>query len=177
MFIEGKNIALGELKKEYLHFIKDYINDEEVTHYMTMGMKPDSGVIYCSWDSIEVEFERLKNSRNDVVFSIFLGDGVIGIVGLYNINWVARNAELRIVIGDKEYLGRGYGTETVKLVVKYGFEKLNLHRIYLGCTASDVRANKCYLNAGFKKEGVKRNNSFRNGVYYDSNIYGIIRGD
>jgi len=133
-------------------------------------------VIYCSWDSTEEEFERLMKSKNDVVFCIIILDDLpIGIVGLYNINWIDRNAELRIVIGAKDYLGKGYGTEAVGLVVKYGFNDLNLHRIYLGCNASDERANKCYQKAGFKQEGTLKDYHFRNNKYYDANIYSIIR--
>ena len=175
MFIEGKHVSLGGIWESHLPIIQKWNNDEAITHFMTTGMKPDSGVIYSSWGSVREEFEILKKSRNDVVFGIFLDDDIIGITGLYNIAWIPRNAELRIVIGEKEYLGKGYGTEAVKLVVSYGFEKLNLHRIYLGCNASDERANKCYKKAGFKQEGVKQDNSFRNGVYYDANIYAIIR--
>lgn len=175
MFIDGEHIKLGRIQEGHLRELQQWVSDSEITHYMTMGMKPDGGVIYCSWDSVEEEYERLKRSKTDVVFGIFLDDCIIGIVGLYDISWIPRNAELRIVIGRRQYLGAGYGTEAVRLIVKYGFEKLNLHRIYLGCNASDERANRCYLNAGFTKEGVKRDNSFRNGVYYDANMYAIVR--
>jgi RimJ/RimL family protein N-acetyltransferase len=174
MGIKGEHVLLEGIQEHHLDVIQKWSNNAEITYFMTMGMKPDSGVIYSSWDSVKEEFEQLKKSRNDVVFGIFHKQRLIGITGLYNIAWIPRNAELRIVIGKEKLLGKGLGTKAVKLLVKYGFEKLNLHRIYLGCNASDERANKCYRNAGFSLEGMFRDNSFRNGVYYDANRYSII---
>jgi len=177
MFIKGKNISLEAINDRFLGHIQEWGNNGEITKTMTTGMKPNGGVLYSSWDSVEEEFERYKKSKNDVIFGIFLLEPehcLIGITGLYNIQWVPRNAELRIIIGEEDVLGKGYGTEAVLLLVEYGFDKLNLHRIYLGCNASDERANKCYLKSGFVLEGTFRDNSFRNGRYYDANRYAII---
>ncbi len=102
---------------------------------------------------------------------------MIGIAGLYDISWVPRSAEFRIAIGEKEFLGKGFGTEATNLIVKYAFEKLNLNRVHLGVNAEDERANKCYKKAGFFLEGTKREQVYRNGRYYDVNFYSILRSE
>lgn len=177
-FIEGDNFYLRAIKKEDLTGnMANWANDPEVTKFMVMGTVPGSGSIYCSWESLEVEFERLQKSKNDVIFAIIdkKTDEMIGNAGLYEINWLARHAELRIIIGEKKYWGKDLGPKVTAAIVKYGFEKLNLHKIYLGCNADDKRANRCYEKVGFKKEGTIRDYHFRNGKYYNANIYSILR--
>ncbi|GAI08975.1 unnamed protein product, partial [marine sediment metagenome] len=71
-------------------------------------------------------------------------------------------------------LKKGIGTDVAKAVVKYAFEKLNLHKVYLGVNAEDERANKCYKKAGFIHEGTHRDYIFRNGRYYHANLYSIL---
>jgi len=177
-FIEGNNFYLRAIEKDDLSGnMAKWVNDPEVNNLMVMGCVPDSGSIYCSWDGPEEEFEKLRKSKHDVVFAIVdkETDNVIGNVGLYEINWIARHGELRIVIGEKEYWGKGIGTEVTRAVVKYGFERLNLNKVHLGVNASDKKANRCYEKVGFVYEGTSRDYHFRNGRYYDANLYSILR--
>jgi len=122
--------------------------------------------VCCNVFSFRIVIESTANSptANDTCF-----------IGLYDINWIAQNAELRIAIGEKEFLGKGVGTDVTIELVKYGFEKLNLHKIYLGVNASDKRANKCYQKVGFVYEGKIRDYHYRNGRYYDANLYSILK--
>jgi len=171
----NEDLYLTGLKEGMLAYIKEWTNNQDITKYMVMGCVPDSSPIYCSWDTAEEEYVKLKKSKHDIVFAITYNSNIIGIAGLYDINWVARHTELRIVIGETNCLGQGMGTSVVKAIVKYAFEKLNLNKVYLGVNASDVRANKCYQKAGFVNEGTTRDYHFRNGRYYDANIYSILR--
>lgn len=179
-FIVGKKIYLRGIEKDDISGnMSQWANDSEVTHYMVMGTVPNSGSIFCSWDSVEDEYERLKKSRNDIVFAIVdkKTDTMIGVTGLYDISWIPRAAEFRIAIGEKSFWGKGYGTEATKLIVEYAFDKLNLNQVHLGVNAEDERANKCYKNAGFLFEGTKRESVYRNGRYYDLNLYSILRSE
>lgn len=178
-FIEEKQFYLRGIEEYDLAHMKDWPSNPEITNLMVMGCVPNGGPIYCSWDRIEEEYERMKKSNNDVIFAIVSRetDKVIGLVGLYGINWIARNAEFRIVIGETDFLGKGIGTRVTRTVVKYAFEKLNLHKVYLGVNAEDERANKCYKRAGFVHEGTQRDYNFRNGRYYHANLYSILEGE
>jgi RimJ/RimL family protein N-acetyltransferase len=169
-YIIGKKLYLRGIEKEDLSGnMIQWPNDPEVTYYMVMGAIPNGGPIYCSWDSAEEEYEILKKSNKDILFAIVdkKSDEMIGLVGLYDISWIPRHAELRIVIGEKDFWNKGYGTEATKLVIKYGFEKLNLNKVYLGVNAEDRRAVKAYQKAGFLKEGKLRQHVYRNSKYYD----------
>jgi len=148
----GNNIYLREIRVADLKVIGQWVNDEDITKNMIMGCVPGSSPIYCGWDNIYSDYEKLKQSKSDVVFAICdLSNKPLGIVGLYDINWIAHNAEFRIVIGGGEYLGKGIETLATREVVKYAFEKLNLHKVHLGANAEDERANKCYQKVGLEK--------------------------
>jgi len=170
-FIEGKKIYLRGLEKnDLVGNMFQWANDPEVTYYMFMGAMPNS------MELLEEEYEQLTKSRNDVVFAVVEKDTDlhIGNVGLYVINWISRAAEFRIIIGEKEYWNKGYGTEATKLTVQYGFEKLNLNKVWLGVNAEYKGAIKAYENAGFVHEGILRQEIYRNGKYYDAARMSIL---
>ena len=177
-FIKGKRISLRSITKDDLEIMKDWVNNPTITEYMIMGTFPDSGVIYCTSDSIYDEFDKMLCNRDDIIFSIVnQSDLVIGLIGLYDIKWVPRDSELRIIIGNENYLSNGYGTEAIRLLLEYGFNKLNLHNIHLGVNSEDIRANKCYVKSGFRYDGIVRDVSFRNGKYYNRNYYSILEDE
>ena len=74
---------------------------------------------------------------------------------------------MAIVIGKKEYLGKGYGSEAIRVLQKFAFEELNLSRIELDVYDYNARAYKCYLKCGYKEEGRMRQKLFKNGRYRD----------
>jgi RimJ/RimL family protein N-acetyltransferase len=171
-FIVGENLYLRGLEKSDLTGnMFQWANDAEVTHYMFMGGMPNT------IEQLEEEYEQLIRSPKDVVFAVVdkESDTHIANVGLYCIEWIGRSAELRIVIGERDFWGRGYGTEATKLTVAYGFEKLNLNSVYLGVNAEHVGAIKAYQNAGFVREGTMRQYIYRNSRYYDAIRMSILR--
>lgn len=95
-------------------------------------------------------------------------DAVIGDIALQDIDQVNRNANLRIAIDSEQHLGKGYGPESIKLLLEYGFGILNLHRIELQVFDYNGRAIKAYEKVGFKREGVQRDALYFNHRYHDS---------
>jgi len=83
-------------------------------------------------------------------------DLIMGRCLLFNIDQVNRKAMLGIVIGEKEYWGRGYGQGAIKLLLDYGFNLLNLNSIMLGTFSFNERAQTCFKKAGFKEIGRRR---------------------
>ena len=98
----------------------------------------------------------------------------IGIVGFKNLDWVNRNSELFIYIGDEEYWGKGYGTQALELIIKFAFNKLNLHMLYLEVFSYNKNATKTYERLGFKQDGILRQSKFQDGKYYDKIIMSKI---
>ena len=88
-FIVGKKLYLRGIEEDDLSGnMSQWPNDPKVTHYMVMGAVPNSGSIYCSQNSLEEEYERLRKSKEDIVFAIIdkKSDTLIGVTGLYDIN-------------------------------------------------------------------------------------------
>ena len=98
----------------------------------------------------------------------------IGSVSLKNIDKQDYNAELAIVIGSREYRGKGYGQEALYLICEYGFKILGLHKVYLTCVAHNFGAVKSYERFGFVHEGLRKEQIFQNGQYYDEVMMGIL---
>lgn len=171
-YIIGKKLYLRGLKKEDLAGnMFQWANDPEVTYYMFMGHKPNTK------EALEEEYERIIRSEKDVVLAIIdkKTDAHIGNAGLYDIKWIYRSAEYRVVIGEKKFWNKGYGTEAGNLVLDYGFNKLNLNKIWLGVNADHKSAIKSYQRSGFVKEGILRQEIYRNGRYYDAVRMSILR--
>ena len=82
-----------------------------------------------------------------------------------------------IVIGDKAQWGKGYGTDTMRTLVGWGFGELNLHRIALQVYDDNARAVHCYEKVGFKTEGRLRESNFHNGRYRDTLIMALLRAE
>ena len=113
-----------------------------------------------------------KESRNIINYD----KGIhIGNISLQDIHWIDRRAEFAGVIGEKEYWGKGIGTEAVRLLFAHGFDKLNLNRIWLGTAASNRGMRTIAERLGMSIEGVLRKHLFLNGQYENVMQYGILR--
>jgi RimJ/RimL family protein N-acetyltransferase len=102
---------------------------------------------------------------------------LIGSLAFNQIEWRNRAAEFGIMIGDKDYWNRGYGTEAVRLLVNHGFSTLNLNRIFLRVFENNPRAIRAYEKAGFVHEGRLRQAEFRDGKYIDVLIMSILKDE
>ena len=170
-FITGHRIYLTGINKEDLSKIVKWVNDSEMTYYLFMGDRP------AHIELLTEQWEKEIKNPNEVAMAIVdkKKDKMIGWSGLYSINWISRSAEYRIFIGEKQYRDRGIGTEVAKLMLNYGFEKLNLNKIWLGVNAAHKGAVHSYEKAGFVKEGMLREEIYRNGKYYDAIRMSILR--
>ncbi len=172
-FRETNNLGLRSFVRDDLLKYKDFLNDHRVTKYLEMGDKP------VTEKTLEDTFDEANYSENDVVFSAELKQNKVflGTTGLYLINWIARRAQFRIFLGETKYFRKGYGTEITKLVVEYGFNRLNLESIYLGVNDKNEAAIKVYKNAGFVPDGRYRKFIYNDGIFYDSLNMTITKED
>ena len=159
--ISGEKIYLKGIMKEDVPMIYKWVNQE--------GLRDLTGTLY---PVSEMEHEKwivnLLASPDRKLFMICCAetDRKIGTIGLRNFNWINRNAELFISIGEvDDYTSKGYGSDAVRTFVKYCFEHINLHKIYLHVFASNGRAIRCYEKAGFREEGLLKDHHFSRGCY------------
>ena len=127
----------------------------------------------------EAWMENLKNREDTILFSIVIpneddSDELIGNCGIHNIDWRNRSGEVGIVIGEKEYQNKGYGTEAMELILEYAFNTVNLNRIELIVYDFNVRAIKLYKKLGFIEEGRKRQFLWIRGRFCDAIIMSIL---
>ncbi len=149
-----------------------WFNDPEVRRYLLM-FEPMSTAGEERW------FERHLASQDDYLYS-FEGavDGGwthLGNIGLHRVDWKNRSAVLGIVIGEKGHWGKGFGTEAVRLMLRFGFGELDLHRVELDVYDYNPRAIRCYEKAGFRREGTLRQALFREGGYHDVHRMAVLR--
>lgn len=101
----------------------------------------------------------------------------IGTCGLYNPYEIYHRWEARFMIVDPEAVGKGVGLEVAKMLTKYGFDKLNAHKIWLGVNADNLVAYKCYLSAGYRVEGTLREDLYVNGKYVDAVRMAVLKDE
>lgn len=104
-----------------------------------------------------------------VQFIIFRKDTgePIGSVYLRDIDKTHRKAEYGVFIGEKDALGKGFGTQAAKLMIRYAFETLGLHKLMLRVLAENLPAIRSYENAGFVREAYLKDEVFLEGTYKD----------
>ena len=102
-------------------------------------------------------------------------DRLIGFVALHSIEWNNRAGLLSIGIGEADFRGRGYGSEALRLILRYAFDELNLDRVGLDVISNNQRAIRAYERAGFRHEGALRAAVLRDGQRYDRLLMGILR--
>ncbi len=107
-------------------------------------------------------------------FAIEVDQRYVGGCGLINLDYLHRRAEIGIFVGDKALWGRGVGSEAMTLVIGYGFDYLNLHRIYLRVFAENARAIRVYEGLGFQHEGRFRDAEWRHGRWLDMLYMSIL---
>lgn len=98
----------------------------------------------------------------------------VGSVYIRDIDHTHNKAEYGIFIGEDTARGRGIGTKTAKLMIRYCFETLHLHRIFLRVHADNTAAIKSYEKAGFEREALLREDVFVGGEYKDIVLMGIL---
>lgn len=92
------------------------------------------------------------------------------------VNETHKKGELAYWVG-KEYWGNGYATEAAKEVVRYGFEDLNLNRVWAKAMSKNPASIKVMKNIGMRKEGVLKQDMIKSGVFVDSDMYGLVKSD
>jgi RimJ/RimL family protein N-acetyltransferase len=121
--------------------------------------------------------ESEKNNSFLFMIHTLADDHLIGLVGLDGILWNHGTAWVGIGIGERQYWGKGYGTDAMRTILRYGFDELNLHRVSLNVFEYNPRAIRSYEKTGFVIEGQMRHCLRRDGRRWDLIYMGILRED
>ncbi len=170
--LKGERVKLGPIKREYVDSFLRWFNDPEITQYL-IAYRPMTRMAEEEW------MENLKNREDSIHFSIVIpneegSEKLIGNCGIHKIDCKNRVGEVGIVIGEKEFQNKGFGTEAMELLLEYGFDTVNLNRIELYTYDFNISALKSYKKVGFIEEGRKRQSIWINGSYHDAILMGIL---
>jgi ribosomal-protein-serine acetyltransferase len=124
---------------------------------------------------IETSLEK-QNNGSGIVFEIWYKGEFVGMIDYHNLDKKNNIGRIGYWIGE-EYQGHGIVTEACKLIIKYGFDKLNLNRIEIVCALHNPKSAAVAQRLGFTKEGVLRQWAFMYDHYDDMESWSLIKGE
>ncbi|MCZ7605346.1 MAG: GNAT family N-acetyltransferase [Planctomycetota bacterium] len=177
-FLETERLWFRAPQPSDAPFFNQALQDPRIRRNLLIGRYPFSEEGERKWMERHAE-PPTADGLTDVVFTFGLkGESApLGNSGLHRISMIHRNAEWGIFIGRPEHWGKGLGREVAGALLRYGFDTLNLHRIYLRVNADNERGVRAYRAAGFKDEGVLRQAIFVDGKYVDLLMMGVLRDE
>jgi len=170
--LTGKRVYLRPLAKEDLVYLRKWSEDAELRG--SIGETKPMSQADC-----EKFLEQVcaDNSREWFMVVIKQDNQVIGEAGLLRMDRAWRATDVSVIIGEKEEWGKGYGTETILLLLNYAFRHLNFHRVAIGVVGFNERALRFWEKVGFRKEGVHRDEYYYDGKYYDFVMMSILEDE
>ena len=163
--LEGELVKLRGLELSDVEILHEYWNDPEVRHYL-YDMVPNS--LQDEEDFIRETWKQRKEGSN-YTFGIVdkKTEKLIGTTGLMHVSSKDRNCELGIMIGDKGYWGRGYGTDSIKTLLRWAFDQMNFHSVELWYIEFNKRGKRCYEKCGFREVAKFKELHWSDGIYWD----------
>ena len=155
----------------------EWLNDSEVTKYLGRDDMQNIGVE----DTLRY-YETIMNNKLikfyaliDIESGSFIGTSKISLLSSSGIK--EGICDLGIMIGDRKFWGKGYGSEVVNVISRKCFNEQNIRKITAGCYANNVAMVKAFLNNGFNIEGVLKKQLRYNGEYIDHILFGCFNND
>ena len=170
IYIEKENCFLRNIKEKdvYGNWWK-WFNDPDVTAYMNKGQIKNT-------IQKQLEFyKKVAESKNDLVFAICnrKNGQHIGTIGLHDINLKKESAQFGIVIGEKNFWGKGIGSVAWRMMINYGFSDLRLTIIDTTIFAKNIASIKIAKKGGFQTIKLLKNDVEKNGKMYDR-VYMVL---
>jgi len=169
--LEGEKVRLRPVQERDLPHFVQWLQDPEVRRWLAaIGDAP----------TLEEEFawyDRRRSDADSVMWSIETLEGQL--VGTTELRLTpdAKRAELGIAIQDKTMWNQGLGTDTIRQVLAYGFEDLELNRIDLTTDEENVRGRCCYEKCGFVEEGLLRQHRIVEGKFGNTVMMSVLRDE
>jgi RimJ/RimL family protein N-acetyltransferase len=155
--------------------LKRQANDRIISKFMPSIQFPYTTEHARRWVNCTWRLAR-NDSACQLGIELVAGKGIIGMMGLKNLNRIDRNGELEYWLG-RDYRGQSYASEAMKLMLGYAFNDLCLHRVYAIVVSSNMPSIKLLERFGFKREAVWRDASWMNKSWHDVYSYGLLESE
>lgn len=170
--LQGDLIELKQVQREHLPIFVEWFAGD-------IGMMRNLGALAYPFTLEDEEkwFEDLANRKDNYHFTIhtLADDTLIGSCSLMDMDWRSRHCKLGIMIGREDYRNRGFGSDVMRVLLKYAFLELNLNRVGLNVFSYNERGLAVYKKVGFQVEVVERAKIARDGQRHDDITMGILR--
>jgi RimJ/RimL family protein N-acetyltransferase len=168
--LHGARVVLKQLDESYFEETWAASRDEETRRFTHT---------HAEFTPEQVrEFLRTRPGQVDRADWAILQDGeYLGEVVLMDLDAANESIEFRIALAGPHAFGRGYGTEAVRLVLDFAFERVGVHRVGLDVADYNPRAQHVYEKCGFVVEGVQREAILWEGKRYDSVLMSVLATD
>jgi len=173
--ISGKRITLRKLRFSDSEDIYQNVKDRKVVKWLLNIPHP-----YTLKSAVKFIRKTHYDARKEktYAFGIMLKkeSKVIGVITLFKLDYKNRNAEIGYWLG-KRYWEQGFMTEAAKLLLKFGFRRLKLHKIHASLFEKNIASKMVLEKAGFKLEGKIRESRFKYGCWHNELRYGILNSE
>ncbi|MCC6791652.1 MAG: GNAT family N-acetyltransferase [Thermomicrobiales bacterium] len=168
--IVGERVALGPLRKDLVPHYHRWRNDFWVQRSYGGSLEGKT------FEAMEAWYEREANTSESIWFTIYERESgrPIGLTDFFNLERDHGLAWWGMMIGEADCRGKGYGSETTRLMLDYGFTALNLHVVLLTVDEFNIAAYRAYKRAGFVESGRVRGATFLAGRRYDRIVMDCI---
>lgn len=173
--IETRRLLLRRMTGGDARDVFEYASDPEVARYVMWEAHRSIRDSKSFLNRMSEGYERGEQFSWGIVHKE--SGRLIGTCG-YDRSWIPehRRAELGYALSP-EYRGQGLMTEAVRVVIKFGFEKMGLNKIVARCFAENLASEKVMQKSGMSYEGTQREHVFVKGSYRDLKVYSILRGE
>ena len=170
--MKGNNVYLSPISINDCDTYCKWMNDCKITDNIGRSAKVTNEINNKNW------FLQAINDGK-YVFSIVKeeNDKLIGCCGINDIDLIHKTCEIYIYIGDNSDRGKGYGKESINLLINYIFNVLNINSIFIKAFEFNHAALHLYESIGFKRIGIRRKNYYINGKYYDTIYLDMLKED
>lgn len=175
VFMQSRRLSYWVPGPDQALILARWVNDPEIRRNLDHRVFPVGVEAEKAWIA---GLEARTQAKTDVslVFGLRGDTSPMGVVSLHHVHWIARTAEIGILVA-KDHWGQGYGSEATDRVVQYAFYDLGLNSVRLRANADHVRALNAYEKVGFVREGILRQAVFRDGSFVDVVMMSVLKDE
>lgn len=169
--LKGERVYLRALEPEDLDFIHEVENDESIWELSNTQTPYSRFLIKQYLDQAHLDIYEAKQLR--LVIADY-DDNTIGLIDIFDFEFRNRKAGIGILITNEAKRAKGYGSESLSLLVNYCFTQLQLHQVYCNISEENDASLKLFTNQGFQNVGLKKDWNFVNGTYKNEFLFQLI---
>ncbi len=177
---KNKKIGIRAIEESDLGTIQKWRNDSTIRRYfrehreLSLFQKNNwyqKMILSPCFEMFVIEDIELKNNFDDE-------PTIVGVAGITYIDWLNRHGDVHFYIGkNSAWIDKKYSPEAIYLILNYGFNVLNLNKLYAEVYEIDKKKLKFFKKMGFKVDASLREHYFFEGKYYTSHILSLLKGE